>query len=102
MVDNHHTKSYLDINPLGKHNIFHDHTYVSDNVSLKGPAFGFINVNSLKNKLIIPEFIEFVNKYDILACAETKLSILDSIKLEGSIFQYAIGCLIKLEVLAFL
>ena len=46
--------------------------------------FGFVNVCSLRSKLIVPEFIEFVNEYDMLACAETKLnSNIDSVSVTG-------------------
>ena len=41
-------------------------------------SFLSINVGGLRNKLQIPEFVEFVSKYDILCFTETKLDGSDS------------------------
>ena len=40
---------------------------------------GFVNVHNLKRKIIIPEFCNLISEFDIFACAETKLTDLDSI-----------------------
>jgi hypothetical protein len=42
--------------------------------------FGFINVHNLRVTVQVPEFEEFVNDFDFLACAETKLGMLDSLR----------------------
>ena len=74
-------------NPLLKHAICHDHSYVFHNKSLNPNKFGFINVNKLKNKLNIPEFEEFVHNYDLLMCAEIKVGYLDLISVNGYTFH---------------
>ena len=43
-------------NILSKHNICHDHSYVSHIGSLKASKVGFLNVYNLMSKLVIPEF----------------------------------------------
>ena len=70
-------------NPLLKHAICH-HSYVSHNRSLNPNKFGFINVNKLKNKLNISEF---VHNYDLLMCAEIKVGYLDLISVNGYTFH---------------
>lgn len=41
-----------------------------------------LNVCGLKSKLLIPEFIDLCNEFDILTCFETKLDDLDIVKLD--------------------
>lgn len=41
-----------------------------------------INVCGLKSKLVCPEFIDYLNTFDIIACEETKLDNFDDIHLD--------------------
>ena len=59
--------------------------YVRVNKSPAARKFGFINVHNLKLKLNIPEFVELVNEFDILACAETKNTKWDTVELNGCV-----------------
>ena len=54
---------------------------------MKSIKFSFINVCGLVSKLQIPEFCDFVKKYDIFCVAETKLDAFDVISLDGYIFK---------------
>ena len=56
-----------------KYSLLHDHNYLSDNQSMSYYKCAFVNVCGLYSKLKVPDFIEFVNKYDIVALAETKI-----------------------------
>lgn len=44
---------------------------------------GFINVCGLSSKLNIPDFVDFIEKYDIIALAETRLYSYDNVNIKG-------------------
>ena len=67
------------------------------NISLNDHAYGTtypplnivtLNVCGLMRKLLFPDFIEFINKYDIVCISETKLDDIDviNVKLDGYTF----------------
>ena len=60
-----------------------DHNYASKNCSLSQFKLAFINVCGLSSKIVIPDFIEFIEKYDIVAMAETKLFNYDNIDVKN-------------------
>lgn len=64
-------------NLLGKSVRVHD-KYVSSTLK-----FCSINVCGLKSKQIYPEFISFIQQFDIIGLQETKLDNLDTIELDG-------------------
>ena len=67
---------------LKKH-VLQDHCYVSNNKTLASVKIGFLNICGIYSKYELPEFDEFVNKYDILALAETKTMDYSNIQVKG-------------------
>ena len=68
---------------FGKYSLLHDHNYLSDNQSMPYYKCAFVNVCGLYSKLKVPDFIEFVNKYDIVALAETKTGDYSNVDITG-------------------
>jgi hypothetical protein len=72
-----------------KYSFIHDHAYCSlfDNTIVIKSKLPFINVFGLSTKLRKPDFISFIEKYDILCVAETKLDKFDDIYVNGYSFK---------------
>ena len=62
----------------------HDHPYYNDNSD--NLNVGFINVNFLENKVLLPDFEKMINNFDVFACAETKLDFANVIDVENYTF----------------
>ena len=48
----------------------------------------FLNVNGLRNKTRLPEFLEMIKDYDIIAFAESNTDYFDDFNLPGFSFAY--------------
>ena len=58
----------------------------ASNHSLNNISIGFLNVCGLKRRLQYPDFCQFIQKYDIICFAETKLDQADVISCNGYTF----------------
>ena len=61
-------------------------TFTDSFLSLNYAHIAFLNDNSLNTKLLVPEFVQFIQDFDCFVCAETKLSRSDSIEVDGYTF----------------
>ena len=66
-----------------KFSVKHDYVYCSNNVSMFNFKLAFLNICGLSSKLNIPEFSDFIECYNIVGLAETRLSNYEQLDIYG-------------------